>query len=528
MPLENAVRLANYVGGTWTAGLGSGEPLLDPVLGNELAFASTTGIDYASALRFGREVGGPALRRLAYIERASLLGRIADVLAANRDNYYKISLENSGAPKSDAAIDVDGAIYTLRYYAKEGTSLGSRTMLRDGPLARLGKDESFQSLHLGLPLHGVAVLINAFNFPSWGLWEKAAPALLSGVPVFVKPATATAWLAHQMVRDVVDAGVLPEGSLSIVCGRAGNLLDAITSADAIGFTGSAATAEQIRRHPAVTRRSARVNIEADSLNTALLGPDVNAGAAELELFVAEIAREMTIKAGQKCTAIRRALVPAQLRDLVIDAVRERLARTVVGDPRSPDVQMGPLVNKGQQLSALDGLAQLARECAIVYGGNADFRPAGVADPARAAFVQPTLLTHDRPLEAHDVHEIEIFGPVATILPYRNLDDAFQIARRGQGSLVVSVFTGDRGIAAASASELGTSHGRVHVVSAEVGRSHTGHGNVMPMSLHGGPGRAGGGHELGGLRALRFYHQLCAVQGPASWLEAIGESSANLF
>lgn len=518
------MKLANYVSGTWASGQDQGEALIDPVLGTEIARASSTSVDYATALQYLREAAGPRLRALTYAARAALLGRIADVLAANRDTYYRIALENSGSPKSDAAIDVDGAIYTLKYYAKEGAALGENVSLRDGGLAHLGKDESFQSLHLAQPLRGAAVLINAFNFPSWGLWEKAAPALLSGVPVLVKPATATAWLAQKMVEDVVQAGVLPEGVISIVCGRAGKLLDAITGEDVIAFTGSAATGERIRTHPAVAHRSARINIEADSLNVALLGPDVGPTGAELDLLAAEVVREMTIKAGQKCTAIRRVLVPVKQRDLLIDAIRARLAKVVVGDPRDSKVQMGPVVSKDQQRSVLEGVSQLARECSVVYGGKGQLQPLGVSDPSKAAFVEPTLLTHDRPLEARVVQELEVFGPVATVLPYRDLDEAFQIARLGQGSLVASVFTSDEAIAGKAAAELGSSHGRIHIVNAEVSRSQTGHGNVMPVSIHGGPGRAGGGQELGGLRALRLYHQLCAVQGPTRWLEGLAKAA----
>lgn len=519
------MKLANYVSGEWASARDGGEALIDPVSGSELARVSAVGLDYFAALRYSREVGGAGLRELTYAARATLLGRIADVLTANRDTYYRISLENSGSPKSDAAIDVDGAIYTLKYYAKEAATLGEHLYLRDGTATRLGKDESFQAQHLAHPLRGVAVLINAFNFPSWGLWEKAAPALLSGVPVLVKPATVTAWLAQKMVQDVVQAGILPEGALSIVCGRAGNLLDALIGSDAVAFTGSAATAERIRTHRAIARHSARINVEADSLNVALLAPDVGTDAPELQLLVAEVVREMTVKAGQKCTAIRRVLVPAERRDLLIEAIRARLAKVSVGDPRNPETQMGPLVSKDQQRSVLEGIAQLATECTLVHGGNFKFEPLGVADPAKAAFVEPTLLAHERPLEARTVHELEIFGPVATVLPYRSLKEAFEIARLGQGSLVASVFTADPEVAATAVRELGSSHGRVHVVNAEVGRTQTGHGNVMPMSLHGGPGRAGGGQELGGLRALRCYHQFCAIQGPVGWLGALAEQAA---
>ena len=520
------MKLPNYVGGQWIEGLGAGSPLLDPVQGVELARASSEGIDFAPALHYARTVGGPALRTQTYAQRAAILGSIAEVLAANRDAYCAIALANSGATKADAAVDVDGAIYTLKYYAKEGATLGATSLSRDGELARLGKDEAFQVLHVNVPLRGVAILINAFNFPSWGLWAKAAPALLSGVPVFAKPATATAWLAQRMVADVIQAAVLPPGALSIVCGHADDLLDHVTGMDAIAFTGSAATAERIRSHAAVARRSARINIEADSLNVAILGPDVNAGDAELGLFVSEVVREMTGKSGQKCTAIRRILVPAARHDQVAEALHAKLTGVRVGDPRNAEVQMGPLVSKVQQQAVLQGIARLERESPVIAGRGVEFRPID-ADASIAAFVAPTLLGNDRPLDAIDVHDFEVFGPVATLLPYQDVEQALHIARLGHGSLVASIFSADPRVIERVALELASSHGRVHAVSAEVARAQTGHGNVMPMSLHGGPGRAGGGQELGGLRALRFYHQLAALQGPTSLLRGLTARSVTL-
>jgi len=437
----NPVKLLNHWNGRWSEGHGDGAPLLDPVRGVELARASSDGVDYATALAYSRATGGPALRALTYAQRAALLGRIADVLVANRDAYYDIALQNSGSPKGDAAIDIDGAIFTLKYYAKEGSTLGQSTLLREGALARLGKDESFKSLHVGTPVRGVAILINAFNFPSWGLWEKAAPALLSGVPVLAKPATSTAWLAQKMVEDVFNAAILPPGALSIVCGRAGDLLDHVTGEDAIAFTGSAATAERIRSHPAVARHSARINIEADSLNLALLGPDASAGSIAVDLLVAEVIREMTVKAGQKCTAIRRILVPASLSRLVTDALRAGLSGIRVGDPRGADVQMGPLVNRAQQQSVHEGIERLALEATTVSGRSASFRPLG-ADPSVAAFVAPTLFLNEQPLAARAVHEVEVFGPVASILPYRSVEEALELpgSRRGRSWRQCSVAT----------------------------------------------------------------------------------------
>ena len=519
------VKLPNYLSGRWAEGSGPGEPLIDPVRGVELVRASSAGIDYAAALNYARSIGGPALRALTYSDRARLLGQIAEVLAANRAAYYKIALENSGSPKSDAAIDIDGAIFTLKYYAREGAALGDNTVLREGSLVRLGKNDSFQSLHVGLPLRGAAILINAFNFPSWGLWEKAAPALLAGVPILVKPATATAWLAHRMIEDVVKAAILPNGALSIVCGSANDLLDHVRGEDAIAFTGSASTAQRIRAHAAVAHHSARINIEADSLNVAVLGPDATPDSALLDLLITEVAREMTIKAGQKCTAIRRILVPDFLRRAVADGIHARLAQIRVGDPRDATVQMGPLVSKQQQQSVRDGIKLLSLESRIIYGHADEFSPPG-ADPAVSAFVSPTLLANEAPLDARAVHEVEVFGPVATLLPYRSVEEAMQIAELGGGSLVASLFSEDPRVVERLALQLAPSHGRVHVVSTEVAAAQTGHGNVMPMSIHGGPGRAGGGQELGGLRALRFYHQFTALQGPTQTLQRIAERAVE--
>jgi 3,4-dehydroadipyl-CoA semialdehyde dehydrogenase len=519
------MKLPNYVSGRWQSGNGEGQALIDPVLGVELARVSSEGVDLAQALAYARQVGRAGLQALSYGARADLLAKIAEVLTANRAAYCEIALANSGSPAADASIDIDGATFTLKYYAGAGAALGAAHYLKDGGLVRLGKDESFQALHLQVPLRGVAVLINAFNFPAWGLWEKAAPALLSGVPVLVKPATATCWLTQRMVHDVVAAGVLPEGAISLVCGGARDLLDHVGGTDAICFTGSADTAQRVRSHPAVLRHSTRVNIEADSLNSALLGPDAVAGGAEFDLLVREAVREMTVKAGQKCTAIRRILVPAAQRHAVAEAIAARLAKVTVGNPRNPEVRMGPLVSKVQQRAAWEGIATLRRDAALVFGGTPDF-PLVDADPQRAAFVPPTLLAVDDALAARAVHDLEVFGPVATIVPYADVEQAFAVARLGLGSLVASVYSADDAFSTRAAVELADHHGRLLCVNAAVGPTHTGHGNVMPQCVHGGPGRAGGGEELGGLRALDFYHRRCAVQGQKERLTALASGAAE--
>lgn len=510
--------LSNHIAGRWQAGTGAGTALFDPVLGTELVRVDATGLDLAAGFAFAREQGGAGLRALSYRERAGLLAAIAKVLQANRDAYYEIATANSGTVKNDSAVDIDGGIYTLGTYAKLGEALGDRRFLPDGEPARLGKDPLFQSQHVLVPTRGVALLINAFNFPSWGLWEKAAPALLSGVPVIVKPATATAWLTQRMVQDVIAAGVLPAGALSVVCGSSAGLMDALQPFDVVSFTGSAETAALIRARPAVAQRSVRVNIEADSLNSALLLPGEAADGEAFALLAKEVVREMTVKSGQKCTAIRRIFVPEALYDAAVTAIAARLAKTVVGNPRNDTVRMGALVSRAQLASVREGLAVLQQQAQTLHDGAAT--PLVDADPAVACCVGPTLLGTRDPDGAGRIHDTEVFGPVATLMSYRDLDHALALVRRGQGSLVASVYGSDAAALAAASLELASSHGRVHVISPDVAALHTGHGNVMPQSLHGGPGRAGGGEELGGARALNFYHRRSAVQASTAVLGAL--------
>jgi len=519
------VKLANHVYGQWIEGAGEGTSLVDPVTGERLVTVSSEGIDLGKALAFAREQGGTALRALTYEDRAALLGKIAEVLAAHRAEYFDISLRNSGATEADAAFDVDGAIFTLKSYARAGKALGATRHLREGARVPLAKTDVFQGQHFLTPLTGVAVFINAFNFPAWGLWEKAAPALLSGVPVLVKPATPTAWLTQRMVADVVAAGILPEGALSIVCGGARELLDHVGECDVVSFTGSAETAARIRTHPRVVAKSVRVNVEADSVNAAILGPDAQPGSAEFELAVKEIVREMTIKAGQKCTAIRRVLAPVGTARALADAVAGKLAGYQVGNPRNPGVRVGPLVSRAQQVAALEGLALLKSECETVFGGGTEFAPVD-ADPAVSAFVQPTLLYCGKGLAAQHVHDVEVFGPVATVIPYADTAEAVALARRGRGSLVASVYSADADFLTTLVPAIADLHGRILVVDGVVGAQHTGHGNVMPSCLHGGPGRAGGGEELGGLRALGLYHRRFVVQGGGALLDVLGREAAD--
>ncbi|HET8922029.1 MAG TPA: 3,4-dehydroadipyl-CoA semialdehyde dehydrogenase [Candidatus Acidoferrum sp.] len=519
------MKLPSYVSGQWKEGAGEGEPLFDPVTGDELARISSQGVDVGAALDFARREGGPALRELSYVQRAELLSKMADVLSANRDEYFRLSLLNLGANQADASFDVDGAIYTVKYYAKIGRALAEGKILKDGAQIPLSKTAAFVGQHFLIPTKGAAVFINAFNFPAWGFCEKGAPALLSGVPIVIKPASPTTWVTHRMVEDIVKAGILPSGAISIICGSARDLLDHIRESDVVSFTGSADTAMRVRSHSNILRRSVRVNIEADSINTAILGPDVAAGTDLFDLLVKEVVKEITLKAGQKCTTIRRILVPSQQLKTLGDAVSTRLSSAKVGNPRNAEVKVGPVVNKAQQAACFTGLRKLKQECDVLFGGDENFQPID-ADPLKSSFVQPALLSCKNGLEAKYVHDVEVFGPAATLIPYETSGNAVALARRGLGSLVASVFSNDSPFTQNFVLGTGDLHGRVLVVDSAVGSQHTGHGNVVPSCLHGGPGRAGGGEELAGLRALLLYHRRFVVQGPATHISDLVGSSAD--
>ena len=519
------MKLPNYLADKWVAGSAPGTALVDPVTGDELARISSEGVDLHSALEFARTPGGPALRQLTYGQRAEMLAKIGEVLAANRDEYFRISLLNLGATQADASFDVDGALYTMKYYAKIGGALADGQMLKEGAALSLSKTGVFGGQHFLTPAKGVAVFINAFNFPAWGFCEKAAPALLSGVPIVVKPASPTAWLAHRMVEDVVKAGILPPGAITLVCGSAGGLLDHVREEDIVSFTGSADTAARVRSHTNVLRRSVRVNIEADSINSAILGPDGAAGSDLFELLVKEVLKEMSIKAGQKCTTIRRIFAPRPILKAFGEAVSSRLSTTKVGNPRNAEVKVGPVVNKAQQAACLEGLRKLRTECSVVFGGDEHFQPVD-ADSQRSAFVQPTVLLGNNGLASKYVHDVEVFGPVMTLIAYDSPKDLIPMVRRGSGSLVASVFSNDPGFLQEIVLGIGDLHGRIVAVDSTVGSQHTGHGNVVPSCLHGGPGRAGGGEELAGLRALLLYHRRFVVQGPVNYLKELSAPCAD--
>ncbi|HVW33497.1 MAG TPA: phenylacetic acid degradation bifunctional protein PaaZ [Acidimicrobiia bacterium] len=511
--------LESYVAGQWRTPSGDGVDVHDATTGEPVARVGSGGIDVAAALAYGREVGGPALRRLTFGQRAGILKALGGYLNEHKEQLYELSTA-TGATRADSWLDIEGGTGVLAVYAGKGRKeLPDATVLRDGEPEVLAKDGSFLGLHLLVPREGVAVLINAFNFPVWGMLEKVAPALLAGVPVLVKPATPTAYVAEAAVRLMVASGVLPEGALQLVCGGLGDAFDHLTGQDSVFFTGSAATATALRSHPAVLARSVRFTAEADSLNASVLGPAAAPGTAEFDLYVKEVAREMTTKAGQRCTAIRRALVPAGLVDAVVAALSDRLGRTVIGDPRRDEVRMGPLVSRAQRDEVGRAVSALAAGAEVAVGGPDGKLDVLTADASAGAFLAPTVLVAREP-RLPAVHDVEPFGPVCTVVPYDGVDEAIDLARLGQGSLVVSVFTPDAAEAGRLALGLGAHHGRVLLVDERCGRTQTGHGSPMPHLVHGGPGRAGGGEELGGMRSVRHHLQRVAVQGSPDTLSAL--------
>ncbi|HVN45182.1 MAG TPA: phenylacetic acid degradation bifunctional protein PaaZ [Steroidobacteraceae bacterium] len=512
------MQLQSFIAGEWRAGGGAGVALRDATTGEVVAHASAAGLDLELMLRHARETGGPKLRRLTFHERAALLKSLARDLTEHKDEFYRLSYA-TGATKADSWIDIDGGISTLFVYASKGTrELPNSRVYVDGALEMLSKSGSFVGQHLCVPLEGAAVHINAFNFPVWGMLEKLAPALLAGVPAIVKPATQTSYLTECVFRRIIASGILPEGAVQLLCGAAGDLLDHLTCQDIVCFTGSASTALKLREHPRVTADAVRFTAETDSLNSSILGPDAGAGSPELELFVREVVREMTVKAGQKCTAIRRALVPAALAGDVVEALRAALSQVVVGDPRLEKVRMGPLASLAQRREVLEQLTRLEREAQLICGGAREAQPLG-ADAERGAFIAPTLLYCREPQSAGAIHSVEAFGPVCTLIPYGSREEAITLARRGGGSLVSSIFSADDALAAQLVLGLAPYHGRILVANRHCARDSTGHGSPLPHLVHGGPGRAGGGEEMGGIRGVLHYLQRTAVQGTPDLIAA---------
>lgn len=517
MAQQSTRMLRSYVSGGWRTGEGEGAPLHDAVTGAEVARISSAGIDMAAALDHGRRVGGPALRELTFHQRAALLKAVASHLREHRDELYELSAK-TGATLGDSKFDVDGGIGVLFAYSGKGKrELPNDTVYVDGNVEPLSKGGTFLGQHIATPLRGVAVQINAFNFPVWGPLEKFAPAFLAGVPSLVKPASQTAYLTERVVELIIESGLIPEGTLQLISGSAGDLLDHLTEQDLVSFTGSASTAQKLRTHPVIVRQAVRFNAEADSLNCSILGPDAKPGTAEFDLYVKQLVTEMTVKAGQKCTAIRRAFVPAELLDDVAEAAAERLAKVKIGNPAAEGVRMGALASLEQREEVRRSLKALQDASSVVFGDPERVEVVD-ADAERGAFISPVLLKGDA--DRAEPHEVEAFGPVSTLMPYTSVEQVIGYAARGQGSLAGSVVTGDAQFAREVVLGVAPWHGRLLVLDADDAKESTGHGSPMPGLVHGGPGRAGGGEEMGGIRGVLHHMQRTAVQGSPKVLSAV--------
>jgi oxepin-CoA hydrolase/3-oxo-5,6-dehydrosuberyl-CoA semialdehyde dehydrogenase len=504
------MKLRSYACGSWFEARDGFVDVRSAIDGRIVAQVSSSGLDVAAALAHARSAGGPALRRLTFHERADLIKRLALHLSEHKQRFYELSFD-TGATEKDCFVDVDGGIMTLFSFAsKARRELPNARVALDGALEALSKGGTFVGRHIMTPLQGVAVHINAYNFPCWGMLEKLAPAIIAGVPVIAKPATQSAYVAYAIFEEIVRSGIFPEGSVQFVAGSLGDLLSQLEGQDVVSFTGSHDTAVKLRAIPAITQNSVRFIAEQDSLNASILGPDAVPGTPEFDLFVKEVAREITTKAGQRCTCIRRAIVPRSSIDAVQSALAERLRKVVVGNPRSDGVTMGALVSLAQRDDVRARVAELAKEATIVYGDPMDAGAIGDG-VERGAFMSPVVLRCDRPLEAQAVHRVEAFGPVTTLMPYASVDEAVAIANRGEGSLVASIFTHDARVADELVLGIGAYHGRVLVIDRDCAKEQTGHGSPLAPLVHGGPGRAGGGEEMGGVRGVFHYMQRTALQ-----------------
>jgi len=509
--------LASYLAGRWQAGGGTPTTLVNPATEEPLATASSAGLDLGEAMAFARDAGR-ALRAMTFAERGQILGAMAKAMADAREELLALAVASGGNTRGDAKFDVDGASATLAFYAELGARLGDRRLLADGDPVQVGRTARLSGQHVWSPRPGVAVHINAFNFPAWGLAEKAACALLAGMPVLSKPATATALVTHRLME--LFESVVPKGALSLLCGSAGDLLDHLRGPDVLAFTGSSGTARMLRAHAKVVAESVRVNIEADSLNAAVLGPDVDLGGETGGLFLADVVRDMTQKTGQKCTAIRRVLVPAERAGDVAEALAERLGAIKVGDPAQDGVRMGPVATRAQLADVKAGIARLAEATRAVFGGTGEVTPAGVA-AGKGFFVGPVLRATDDPAGCGPMNEHEVFGPVATVGAYDGEPaTAAAILAAGGGGLVASLYGDDKGWVGRLVGEAAGWHGRLYLGSAKMAAQSPGPGTALPSLLHGGPGRAGDGGELGGERGLHLYMQRCALQGDATVLKAL--------
>lgn len=511
-------QLKNYAEGKWVTANTEGDVLHNAITGDAIFTASSDGLDFGAMMRYARKVGGPALRKMTFQERGRMLKALALYLLERKDYFYEIS-SYTGATKADSWVDIEGGIGNLFANASLRRQFPDERFYVDGDAAPLSKNGTFIGHHIMVPREGVAIHINAFNFPVWGMLEKVAVNLFAGVPAIVKPATLTSFLTEAVFEEIIKSNILPEGSLQLICGSARGILDYVEMGDVVTFTGSASTGQKLKSHPRLISEAVPFNLEADSLNCCVLGKDVQPGSVEFDLFIKEIAREITTKAGQKCTAVRRIIVPADRVEDVQIALGKRLASSTIGDPKAEGVRMGSLAGQSQREEVRERIAELARTQSIVIGDLEKFEVVG-ADKNKGAFLPPIVFLNDDPFNKTDCHNIEAFGPVSTIMPYNETEDAIELAKMGKGSLVCSIVTGDDDIATEFVLGAASAHGRILVLNQDCAKESTGHGSPMPLLVHGGPGRAGGGEEMGGKRGVLHYMQRTAIQGSPTTISRI--------
>jgi oxepin-CoA hydrolase/3-oxo-5,6-dehydrosuberyl-CoA semialdehyde dehydrogenase len=511
-------KLKNYALGSWIQGEGEGSPLYNSVTGEIVAMSTTKGLDFGEILEYGRRKGGTPLRKMTFQERGNMLKKLALYLTKRKEQFYEVSYK-TGATRADSWVDIEGGFGNLFSNASLRKNFANQTFHVDGDFVDISRGGSFAAQHIMVPKRGVAIHINAYNFPVWGMLEKCATNWMAGVPAVVKPATATSFLTEAVVREIIDSGILPEGALQLICGSARTILDRVDSQDVVTFTGSASTGQMLRAHPRIISESVPFNMEADSLNCSVLGEKATPDTPEFDLFIKEVRKEMTSKCGQKCTAIRRIIVPEYLVEDVKIALGKQLGRIGIGNPTADGVRMGALASRDQVIEVRDRVKELAQTAEIVYG-SLDKIDLIDADYDKGAFLSPILLLEKNPYKNLGVHEIEAFGPVSTIMPYKGIEQAVELAQMGKGSLCASIATFDDAEAREFVVGAASHHGRILVLNRENAKQSTGHGSPLPTLVHGGPGRAGGGEEMGGMRGINHYLQRCAVQGTPTTLSAI--------
>ena len=511
-------KLGNYISGQWVNGDGDGQVLKNAVTGAPVAIASSVGLDFAAMTNYARKVGNPALRKMTFPERGRMLRVLALHLQKHLPEFYAISYQ-TGATKADSWVDIEGGIGNLFAYASLRRKFPDASFFVDGETHNLSKQNSFMGTHLLVPKEGVAIHINAFNFPVWGMLEKVAVNWMAGMPAIVKPATVTSFLTEAVVKEIIASGILPDGALQLICGSAGDLLNYVESQDVVSFTGSASTGQMLKAHPKILSESVPFNMEADSLNCIVLANDVEPGSADWNIFIKEVRKEMTVKAGQKCTAIRRIFVPENRIEPVWKALAAALQQTVIGNPLNEQVRMGALAGETQKAEVKEQVSRLLAGSQILYG-SLDSVEVIDADAGIGAFISPILLLNDHPFSFSGSHDIEAFGPVSTLMPYRNSSEAIELARMGKGSLCSTIVTSDPSIASDYIMGAGPWHGRILVLNEACAKESTGHGSPLPLLVHGGPGRAGGGEEMGGLRGIKHYMQRVAIQGSPDMLTTV--------